>query len=166
MLKTMLAIICLMLLSCGQGNKQSYNISDKRYYSDFQIIYDDSGIDSYSSLDSLFSRSYTDSTSKIKCALTIVEKQSILKCMEANEFLDLPNILPEDHNGTCTLPAFPVKIIVIIGKTKKSVLYEGMCDVKHKNQLERFNKVLDEIQKSIYTKNEIKSLERTNWVFE
>lgn len=160
-----ITICFILLISGGQQNKPLYNISDKINYSDFQILYE-SQIDSYSSKDSLFSRSYIDGTSKIKCFLTVVDKRNILQSMKENEFLDLPDVLPEDKNAGYTLPAFPVRIIAMIGKTKKSVMHEGSCVVKLRSQLERFNKVLGEIQKSIYSKKEIKGLKQTDIIFE
>jgi hypothetical protein len=134
-------------------------------YSDFQIIYADSHVDYYSSIDSLFRRAYVDSTSKIKCSLTVSDKIKILKSMEDNEFLDLPDVLPEDRNGECMMPAFPVKITAIFGKIQKSVTHEGMCDVKHMDQLTRFEKILNVIEKAIYSKKEIIKLKQTNMVF-
>ena len=85
--------------------------------------------------------------------------------MEDNDFLDLPDVLPEDHNAQCQLPAFPVKITAIFGKIQKSVTHEGVCDVKHKSQLTRFEKILTEIEKAIYNNKEIIKLKQTNMVF-
>jgi len=165
MLKNILILCCIVLLSCGGRNKQIYNITDKVNYSDFQIIYSDGGTDNYSSKDSIFSRFYLEGTTKIKCSITVSDKIKILKSMEDNEFLDLPDVLPEDRNGECMMPAFPVKITAIFGKIQKSVTHEGMCDVKHMDQLTRFEKILNVIEKAIYSKKEIIKLKQTNMVF-
>jgi hypothetical protein len=166
MLKNIILLcLILLLISCGQSNKQRYQISDKKYFSDFQIIYIDSYTDSFSSKDSAFSRNYIAGKKRIKCFLTVTEKKNILEIIDDNDFLDLPDILPENHNGTCQMPAFPVEIIVIYGKNQKKVIHEGMCDVKHKNQLKRFDNVLNEIEKIIYGNKQVKELKQTDQVF-
>jgi len=160
-----LSCIVLLLVSCGQSNKLRYQISDKKGFSDFQIIYIDSYTDSFSSKDSAFSRHYVGGKIKIKCFLTITEKMNILKIMDDNDFIDLPDILPENYNGTCQSPALPVEIIVMYGKNQKKVIHEGRCDIKHKNQLKRFDNVLYEIEKIIYGNKQVKELKHTDKIF-
>ena len=162
MLKYILVLgLILLLLSCSESNKQSYIISDEKNYSDFQVIYFESN-DYFSSKDSVFRRRYIDSTTKIKCSLNIFEKKNILKSMEENDFLDLPDVLPENYNGRCQSPSNSIKIIAVFGKIQKSVLYEDHCDIKHKKQLKRFYKILSEIYTALYSKKEIKGLKQTD----
>lgn len=163
--KIILSCLVLLLISCGQSNKLRYQISDKKGFSDFQIIYIDSYTDSFSSKDSTFSRYYVDGKKKIKCFLTVSGKMNILKIMDDNDFLDLPDILPENHNGTCQMPALPVEIIVMYGNNQKKVIHEDMCDIKHKNQLKRFDNVLYEVEKNIYGYKQVKELKQTDKVF-
>jgi len=166
MLKNIILLwLVLLLISCGQSNTLGYLISDKKGFSDFQIIYIDSYTDSFSSKDSTFSRYYVDGKKKIKSFLTVTEKMKILKIMDDNDFLDLPDILPENHNGTCQMPALPVEIIVMYGKNQKKVIHERWCDIKHKYQLKRFDNVLYEVEKIIYGKKQIKELKRSDKVY-
>jgi hypothetical protein len=163
-------LVLTSLASCSNHTREFtihneyYKVSDTVTYSDFQVIFD-GGDDLFSSIDSSFTRLYMSGTEKIKTFLQIDEKKKILEIMKKNGFLELPDVLAEDKKGECTLPCFPTKVTVTIGKRKKSVYYSGECPVKDPEVSRRFNEIDSVVTLIIFHKKEILEMKQSDILY-
>lgn len=167
-MKNLIIVLAIgIFFSCRQDNNHNNHIEslDTVTFSNFNIIYDLNFKDNYfSSLDSMFSRQYLDSTKLIKVDLTTEEKRTIYRIVNEIDFETLPDTLIRGELG-CILPSFPTTITIIKGKNKKTVYDSGYCNVKDSAIENRFKIVEKTIREIIYSKKEVNSLPINDMIF-
>lgn len=149
----------------GRGTKAKlYKLNDPINLTDFQVTYNWNNEETYSSTDSVFLKSYSNTERRLKFGLTKEEKALIYKTVKAIDFFNLSRNL-EMSNEISISPSFSTEISIKIKGKVHSVYYNNSGCIKDKSIEKRFKEIQSVIGKIIYDRKAVKALPKSDRVY-
>lgn len=141
----------------NRGTKAKlYKLNDPINLTDFQVTYNWNNEETYSSTDSVFLKSYSNTERRLKFGLTKEEKALIYKTVKAIDFFNLPTDIMS--NEISISPSFSTEISIKIKGKVHSVYYNNSGYIKDKSIEKRFKEIQSVIGKIIFDRKAVKAL--------